>query len=210
LVRQIRCQFQQHFTSYFFILKCTIFFRTFCVGERKLANICLYNIGRIYYLFFIFKLSSIQFSLFKLLIFEFLASSFLDFKYPHPVLIILLSPDESFEMFFSVIDVTPDSHSAFNILAHLQRLVQDLQTPVNINKLLIHKFLTRVQRPPMGPKNKNRCWQVVVVQRSLKYLESNTGPQNGDCYRQVIAIQKGLLAQVWLWILFDLNSIHFL
>jgi len=55
---------------------------------------------------------------------------------------------------------------------------------------------TYVQRPPMGPQNNDRCWQVVVIQRSFLLQMSNLRPQNGGCYRQVV-VSSGMTVSIF-------------
>ncbi len=61
-------------------------------------------------------------------------------------------------------------------------------------KIIILSGQTSVQRPPLGPQNKGRCWHVVVVVNGLE-----CGRQIGDCYRHLVTIWRWSLAQVWLY-----------
>jgi hypothetical protein len=58
---------------------------------------------------------------------------------------------------------------------------------------------TCIQWPPLGPSKSVRYWQLVVVQRSLMYQKFKMRSENGGRWRQVVAIRRLLLTQVWLY-----------
>ena len=90
----------------------------------------------------------------------------------------MLLPDD-----MQVVDVSVDEIVQFTLSKDMVVTMMDqwAATTLGVEGLrrtkreLVEKFKkcsqTSVQRPPSGPKDRDHCWQVVVVQRSFIWLK---------------------------------------